>query len=468
MNYLIINVIYLIIFKNIYCENISENNVKNCNKENNNIIAKNNNEIHNNKIVMCWKNLSHTITSEQECISENILSSLFMETLANNICINEYYFSYPHCSKQLFKGMYNSPPTESYNKKLFYYWMEKEGFNNTYIRLLNTKKNVAIFNFWHDSNYGAILTAYALQESLLKLGYNPYLIKNTNKRKVTNSMNPFKKFEQDNFFSSEDIYPSQLYKLNKYYDNFIVGSDQVWRWTIIKYKDYRTYFLNFVEKYKKKIACAASFGLDHWIGEKNVTREIKGYIKRFDAISVREKSGVNVLKNTFGVKSKQIFDPVFYLNRKEWEELFENKSNINLNKSCWIYMLFKTDKIADQINDILKGMNIKQFWIKKGNTTIYDFLKSIRTSEKIITDSFHGTCFSIIFHKDFLCLAKKGRFDERMLSLLTELGLIDRLIYDLNEVNWYKLLPIDYEKVDKIIEQKRKEGFDFLLENLEN
>jgi len=139
---------------------------------------------------------------------------------------------------------------------------------------------------------------------------------------------------------------------------------------------------------------------------------------------------------------------------------------MNLNSSCLVYILDKTKILANQVNSILKKVNTSEYWIKKGNTNVYDFLKSIYSSNRVITDSFHGVCFSIIFHKDFICLCNKKRGEERFISLLSDLGLMDRLFYDLSEVDWEKLPPIDYSKVEKIIEGRRQKSITFLLSNL--
>jgi len=464
---------YLIMDKNIIETDNIRVNMNTCNHLNkdqhwkliNYSLYNNKKTLSTNQFEMHWETLLHSLTPQRECLSENLSSNYFMKGFINNICLNENHL--PLYSVKYLNNTYQ-PSFEYYNKKLFYYLLEKEGFNKAFSRLINTKKNIAIFNFCYGHNYGAVLTAYALQSTLLKLGYNPYLIKNTDKNNLIKSfLDPFWQFEQDNLFTSKDIInQNELKLLNKYYDNFIVGSDQIWRYRYIK-SVYKIYFLSFVEKNKKKIACAASFGQKYWEGPERVTKKIKNYIKTFDSITVREKSGVDICKNIFNVKAKAIFDPVFYLKKMEWKKLSE-KSTINLNSSCLIYILDRSKRIINQINDITKKVKIPQYFIKNKLTNIYDFLKSIETSQRVITDSFHGLCFSIIFHKDFICLCNKNRGEERFISLLSDLGLMNRLFYDLSEVDWAKLSPINYSKIEKIIEKKRQEGLEFLSSNLEN
>ncbi|ORX39505.1 hypothetical protein BCR36DRAFT_440694 [Piromyces finnis] len=405
----------------------------------------------------------HTIISEKECLSETLSSIYFMKGFLRDICLKEKYYNF----KDILSSDYVSKPSfEFYNEKLFYYLIENKGFNEGYSRLRNTKKNVAVFNLFWSKNYGAILTAYALQTILLKMGYNPYLIKYTNKKLVEKNTDPFWKFEQENLFSSKNIINfNDLSLLNKYYDNFIVGSDQIWRYKYTKHL-YKTYFLSFVDKNKKKIAYAASFGKNYWEGRKKVTKKIRKNIRTFDGISVREKSGIKICKNTFKVKCKAVFDPVFIMKKNDWKALLK-KSTINLNSFCLIYILDETFKLNSQINIIIKSLNITGYWLNIGNTNVYDFLKSFQSSQRVITDSYHGLCFSIIFKKDFICLNNKGRGEERFISLLSDLNLMDRLYDDFSEVKWENLPPIDYKKIENIIEEKRKEGIDFLLSNLE-
>jgi len=431
---------------------------------NDNIIDNDNNKydlefIDNNK--ECFTNVINSLTVMNENLSNSYLKNCFKNGLNYDICINGSY-----CNPKSILSSVNvsKSPIEGFNEKLFSYLLNKDGFNKAFARITNRRKNVAIFNFFYGRNYGAVLTAYAIQTILLKLEYNPYLIKVTDVKKP--STNPFFIFEKDNLFTTKNIIKqNDLKLLNMYFDNFVVGSDQIWRYKYIK-KYYKTYFFSFVEEHKKKIACAVSFGQKDWEGNETVTEEIKDYTKRFNAISVREKSGVDICNNTFGVNAKAIFDPVFYLMKNDWKKLLD-KSTLNLKSSCLVYVLDKSKKIAEQVDSIIEKENLTKFWIKNGVTNVYDFVKSINTSQKVITNSFHGLCFSIIFHKDFICLVNKNRGEDRFVSLLSDLGLMDRLFYDLSEVDWKKLPPIDYQKVEKIIEQKRIEGINYLLSNLE-
>lgn len=362
--------------------------------------------------------------------------------------------------------MLRGAPTKKYNRSLFFALMREGGFKYAFNRIVDTSKNVAILNLWHTHNYGAILTAWALQTVLLKMGYNPTLVKNDYWCGKSNWRDVFSDFESE-LYAIDDLKDSNdLKRLNLYHDNFIVGSDQVWRY-LYTWRDYKNYFLSFVNQNKRKIAYAASFGIKEHEGPLGVQQEISNYLKSFCAISVREKSGVDICRDTFSVQAQAVFDPVFLLKTEDWNYLLQ-KSTVDISKTCLTYFLYEDAVIKKSIERILHEEKLSRSSIKICDTTVYDFLKSIKTAKKIMTDSFHGICFAIIFQKDFICVNYKNqtRGEERLLSLLSDLGLLDRMFYNLEEVDWAKIPPIDYDKVNLIIKQKRTEGLDFLIKAL--
>lgn len=106
---------------------------------------------------------------------------------------------------------------------------------------------------------------------------------------------------------------------------FLVGSDQVFRdWCVEHHRD--KYFLNFADDTSKKISCSASFGIPSYDGSETNKTIMQKYLQRFDALSVRENSGVDILKNTFNLTSTQIWDPVFYIDRSKYEKIAETSS----------------------------------------------------------------------------------------------------------------------------------------------
>jgi len=392
-----------------------------------------------------------------------LLNSLKAYFFLNSIQKDNYFLKeYPIEKVLPFNAPLSSSPFKKYNSKLFFKLLKDVGFNRALERTRDKKKNVALLNLFYTRNYGAILTAYALQTVLLHLDYNPCLIKKTYQLSTKDFLDPFYTFETENLYTTDDIlHPVFLNFLNESYDKFIVGSDQVWRFEYTG-DDYKSYFLSFVAKEKKKIAYAASFGLDHWDGPERIRQEVQEYLKNFTAISVREKNGVNVCRNTFSVEAKALFDPVFLLSQEDWNNILQ-KTNIDLSSSCVVYILDRTPETETLLESLSKRFSLFNL---NDKMSVYDFLKSIQTAKQIVTDSFHGLCFSIIFQKDFLCLCNENRGGDRFTSLLSDLKLMDRLFYKAEDICWDKLAPINYTRVNAIIEQKRQEGIAFLKQSL--
>ena len=173
------------------------------------------------------------------------------------------------------------------------------------------KYDCGILNFWSSNNYGALLTCYALQESVKELGLVPGIINyhcrwekfegllsDRFSRKYLDLTEPCADFED-------------LRRLNRQMQTFIAGSDQIWRYKYFWPRGKNIYQLSFASLNARKIAYAASFGLDRWEGGYENTLRTKYYMSRFDGISVREDDGVDICREVFGVRAEQVLDPVF-------------------------------------------------------------------------------------------------------------------------------------------------------------
>ena len=185
------------------------------------------------------------------------------------------------------------------------------------------KYDCGILNFWFGSNFGALLTCYGLQETIKSFGFIPKVINYI----PQNWMKRFKNGKSD-VFSQKYLQLTQLCqnkedltKLNSQTDTFVVGSDQVWRHPYFWPNGENIFQLNFAETSKKKIACAVSFGVDHYEGNQQETMQTKFYVEQFDHISVREDDGVKVCKDTFDMPATHILDPVFLADKKCWNKI---------------------------------------------------------------------------------------------------------------------------------------------------
>ncbi|MGR7812792.1 polysaccharide pyruvyl transferase family protein [Lacinutrix undariae] len=263
-------------------------------------------------------------------------------------------------------------------------------------------------------------------------------------------------------------------------DTIIVGSDQVWRESFIN-ENYKDYFLGFVNsKSIKKISYAASFGIDTW-GAKGKVSSIKTLLNDFTAVSVREDSGVLVCKNTFELTNNvaHVLDPTFLPERTYYESIIAREFVSDKKIGLFNYVLDKSpkknaiiEKTAKEldlsVDSIYLENNLKAFLKNKTlKPSIGEWLYHFKNAEFIITDSFHGTVFSIIFNKKFIAIGNKSRGVTRFTSLLKSLGLLDRFILDDNE-NYLTIAKkhMDYEFVNMKLADLKLNSKNFLKKAL--
>ena len=353
------------------------------------------------------------------------------------------------------------------------------------------KIGILTFQWAHNRNFGASLQSYAcmkLLDKILKLqnvkiiNFIPNNL--TYKGKILAYFTA-KNFEEYNkkFLNLTNKLQSMkdLKNLNNEFDIFVVGSDQVWRgiWNI----DTKThYFFDFVNDDKKKIAYAASFGVDYWEGTSGLTEKIKPLIKRFNHISVREESGIDICKNTFGIDNAVcVLDPTLMISKEEYQPILDDwQDKSHLNKKYIAHMLLddtvelksESQNIADYLGAEINYIKGKSFKILGRNITFYNkvsqWLTYLKDAELVITDSFHCTVFSIIFHKKFVVVANKTRGIARLETLLSKVGLEDRFFTDIKDVMKSGILDkeVDYNEVDNKLEVHRKYSMDFLKKAL--
>lgn len=343
----------------------------------------------------------------------------------------------------------------------FYSIINNSTFSNAYNKTIGSENNIGIMNFWYVPNRGAILTNYAINEFLKEQGYNPYTINyypRIEKRLHKNSISEQfeKKYLNTTHFCQDYI---DLKHLNKYIKTYLVGSDQVFRdWCVNHHRD--KYFLNFADTDSKKIACAASFGIPTYDGDEDSKAIMGKYLSQFDALSVRELSGVEILKNTFNLDSTQICDPVFYISKSKYEKIAETSKKKDDNFLAY-YIITMTKEKMNAICYIAAKLGLKPIDMK-GKLPVEDWLYYIKNCKYYIGDSFHGTCFALIFNKNFLVISPIiGNNDTRLDTLLETVNLQSRQIKHANEVysNDKLLTEIDYsnkfEKLNSEIERSK-------------
>ncbi|WP_394922839.1 polysaccharide pyruvyl transferase family protein [uncultured Robinsoniella sp.] len=252
-------------------------------------------------------------------------------------------------------------------------------------------------------------------------------------------------------------------------DFYITGSDQVWNnyYTMNRFDE--AYFLGFVDDGNKKIAYGASIG---GARDDAYVKEIISLIKDFKAISVREKSLEEQMIRLGASLAGTVLDPTLLLTAKDWMQ-FEKTVDIN-EPFILMYGLEQSDGLDQIVQNLHQKYNICIVDIFPGLTKIKgikycdkvcspgEFLWYARNASYIVTNSFHGTVFSIIFEKDFLTIARSYQ-ESRMVDLLSSLGLSKRL-WEQNKSSFFDELDvIDYGVVKKRLKCYQKESLQFLL-----
>lgn len=330
------------------------------------------------------------------------------------------------------------------------------------------KQNVGILNWWWNSNRGAILTCYAIYELVKEFGHNPLVIKHI----------PYDYYNTEYLNSISEKFAEKYLKttkwchsridmrtLNDELDTFMVGSDQVWRHSLNWFlQDF--YYLNFVELNKKKISCAASFGIPDFTGNNTLISMVKYYFSRFDHISVREKEAVSLLKETFDTSGTFILDPVFLINKNKYIEI-ANNCNIKVNDDfIAYYFIHPSDKKEKILQDMCKELNVKAINLKKSGLDVEEWLYYLKNSKIVLSDSFHASSFSIIFNKKFLTLFDYSK-DSRYATLENITGLNYRFVKS-SEFNQEIFNRIMQEDAWTEIEQKLQPLKDFSVNWLRN
>ena len=202
-------------------------------------------------------------------------------------------------------------------------------------------------------------------------------------------------------------------------DCVIVGSDQVWR---PKY-NYRIedMYLKFAGNFPiKRIAYAASFGVDEWEYTPKQTYECSKLAKKFDAISVREESGIKLCDDNLGVCATWVLDPTLLLKKEDYLEVCKDVP-FSTEKILVAYVLDMSESVSELCKSVAKerGLVIKMLRADFGSVlSVPEWLAMFRDASYVVTDSFHGTNFSVIFSKDFKSIYNKNRGAARFESLL--------------------------------------------------
>lgn len=371
---------------------------------------------------------------------------------------------------------------DRYNKR-FYQHYDGIHFVKPAQDAIDKHYDVAIVGGWDVKNYGSHLTYYSLHKIIEMIGYSSLLIgcpKNAQYKSTGNSAlfkkNPYE--EWDICYQYETV--ADMIEANNYTDTFIVGSDQLWNNELYKYFGEFT-LLDFVFDNKKKIAYSTSFGKAKWEGSSPELEYFANHLKRFDAISVREESGVNICKELFDVDATWCIDPIFLCDRKEYDKISEASDKTLPDRYLAAYILDYKPEIESAILKISKRLKIpyvvvtdpnlsQQKWSIQAHMDYSeeDWITFIKNSEYFITDSFHGMCIALIYNKKISIIVNQRRGADRFYDYAKRFNISTRLVEDpsclINE--YYDLEGPTYDRINQLIDQYREEGIAWIKKNL--
>lgn len=360
---------------------------------------------------------------------------------------------------------------------------------------------IGVITYWYgDSNYGMLLQCWALQKYLKDMGHDPFVIRYRPKgpfirrfaKSILNSIlcyiNPEKRvqkieIENQNRFNVEmdkirnfsqfreqhlvlsELYYEHLLQLRHnppQADYYICGSDQIWS-CHLKVNDSWGYYLAFGDKSTKRVAYAPSFGVKDY--PQKMLKKLTKALSIFDKISCREFDGVNICKQA-GFEAQKVEDPTLLLNATSYKDLL---SDLPYRDHVFIYsvnMRSADDIYWDEVKSVFAGSRLvstpssgsipgKELF---GNDVEYvyatpgEWLSLINSSAFVITSSFHGVVFAILFNKRFAYVPLKGvhaASNNRVFDLLNSLGLDNQIVSSKEDYKRIKDIPIDWQQVNQ-------------------
>jgi hypothetical protein len=371
-------------------------------------------------------------------------------------------------------------------------------------------KNIGLITFYRPINHGAVLQALSLQKVLNGMGYQAELIdyrfprieryrrifrpeeyrallshpKKVLRRVCADALygpariaqrRAFERFTHSWLRLSERMYTTKdaLAEYCQQYDIYVVGSDLVWNPEMTEGLD-SVCFLDFVQDKvnKRLISYASSIGTEQ-VGEQYLPLYRK-MLKNFDAISVREASAVRILQPLTSTPVTHVLDPSLLTTAEDWYEMIppipkQNKYVLSMMLEYSPLLIRTVAELADKENLEIVHLDLKNYYGNRKTTSVYsagpdEFLMWISGAEHVVTNSFHGCAFALIFHRELWCIPHTLR-GVRMTELLNSLGLSERIVTD--EKAAIHSETIDYQAVEKRLRGRRDTSMQYLYRALE-
>ncbi len=404
-----------------------------------------------------------------------------LSEVLDQLTVKEFDYSSTQIKNRIHKHYPISP-----NRYRLFKFMEngRTAYKPALQNALSGKYDIGLVSNYYAGNFGGSLTQYALYHVLEDMGYSCLMIERPADAPGKASLNTIKSIYiefpyPDAAISAQRKTKEDMRELNRYIDTFVVGSDQLFQYSLYNALG-RFVALDWVDRDKKKIAVAASYGHDRVWGDPKVLAELGYYMRQFDAFSVREKSGVEISKNNFGVKAQWVLDPVFLCDRTHYDRLIKKSSRELPTRVIGSYILDPTEDKAEILKAVQTQLGCEaQIFSEFHHSDEYtaplkdldvvhlrveERLQLISECDFFVTDSFHGTCFAIIMGKPFISIKNTRRGGSRFDSLLSMFGLQDKLILTSQDLLERKNIfePIDYEKVHSILNFERERCLEWI------
>lgn len=394
---------------------------------------------------------------------------------------------------------------------------------------MGNKKKIGIITYWESNdNYGQQLQCWALQHFLREQGYDAFLIRQyawpqqwSHKREWSKGIKQFIKYVISrilyithlaykpyiytlfSFCLDKDIclrqfpqYRQRNLKMSQIYDSpdklrdnppnadvYIAGSDQIWNYCLDE-GPISNYFLQFGPHQVRRIAYAPSLG--QVFLPDAVQERFKRYLRKFDSISVRESSSVTILKK-LGYNTNCVLDPTMLLSADSYMQLLDGKGK--KNECVFIYSMNYASADEIPFDAVFEYAKIQQLpivvtpgsgylptkelfeGVEYSYATIPQWIQHILDAKLVITASFHGVVFAILFHRPFIYTPLKGELangNNRVLDLLKDLGLQQYIIKTEYSIKDYVEIQTNWQEVDNKLNELRKKSILYLFTAIEN
>ena len=358
---------------------------------------------------------------------------------------------------------------------------------------------IAILTRTSATNFGTVLQAYALQRYIYEQGFYVKTVDDVLPRKVYNNIQTVKckwtlkerianiidRWKSRKIYARaiklgktsrkfkkkyiSYFYPKSLQDINQNFDGFIAGSDQIWAYSA-EPKLFSYFLLESIEQDKKKISYAVSIGESEYpIQYKD---KVVDLLSNFDYLSVREKGSKEIIAKYTNKAVEIVCDPVLLIDKIDWKRL-AGKRKIT-KKYVFCYFLGNQDWYWEKLEVYARKNDCEVYVYQKEETahpyrSIHvcspkDFLNYIEFAEFILTDSFHGLCFSLLFEKQFCVLQRflndgRNTQNNRLVDLLSLIGLKDKF---LSKESLLNDRIVDYESVNEKLEGFKETSKDYL------